>query len=119
MPTPDAIKGWKRYYVALPYVYVTRPPDYHDHSELFPDYHVDQTVIDDYQAFAHQVWPEGQSFFITEVDFYEDGNGKHAVRIELEPGPSGHIEYYLLYDRNNVRIQVIKGKTWYPFHGFG
>ena len=91
MPTPDAIKGWK-------------------HCD-----HVDQAIIDDYQAFAHQVCP---TFFMTEVDLYEDGTGKHAVRIELEDQPE-HIDYYLLYDTNNVRIKVIKGKTWYKFHGFG
>lgn len=94
VPTPDAIKGWK-------------------HCD-----HVDQAIIDDYQAFAHQVWPDGPTYLMAEVDLYEDGTGKHAVRIELGEQPK-HIDYYLLYDTNNVRIKVIKGKIWYEFHGFG
>ena len=110
MPIPDAVKGWKCHNANLD------PPNYQGHSQLFPYYHIDQAIIDDYQAYAHSVWPKGEDFFISEVDFYEDGTGKHAVRIELEPGPSGYIDYYLMYDTNNVRTEVIEGKTWYPFH---
>ena len=76
----------------------------------------DKAIIDDYQAYAHKVWPKDRDFFISKVDFYEDGTGRHAVRIELEPGSRKYVEYYLMYDTNNVRTKVIKGKTWHQFH---
>ena len=76
----------------------------------------DKAILDDYQAYAHKVWPKDRDFFISEVDFYENGAGKHAVRIELEPGLRDYVEYYLIYDTNNVRTKVIKGKTWHQFH---
>jgi len=75
-----------------------------------------QAIIDDYQAYAHKIWPKGHDFFFSEVDFYEDGTGKHAVRIELEPDLREYVEYYLIYDSNNVRTKVIKGKRWHQFH---
>jgi hypothetical protein len=107
MPTPDAIKGWKCHDAR------TDPPNYH--SGFFPYYHVDQAIIDDYQAYARKVlkFPD---FLITDVDFYEDGTGKHAVRIEADQVTNGRIDCYLIYDTNNVRIKVIKGTIWYPFH---
>jgi hypothetical protein len=76
----------------------------------------DQKIIDDYEAYAHKNWPKDHDFFFSEVDFYEDGTGKHAVRIELEPGSRYYVEYYLIYDAKNVRTKVIKGKTWHEFH---
>jgi len=76
----------------------------------------DKAIIDDYQAYAHSVWPKDHDFFFSEVNFYEDANGRHAVRIELEPGLREYKEYYLIYDTNNVRSKVIKGKTWHQFH---
>ena len=76
----------------------------------------DPAIVRDYEAYAHQVWPKDHSFFISQVNFYENGSGKHAVRIELEPGSRTYVEYYLIYDTRNVRIKAIKGKTWHQFH---
>jgi ankyrin repeat protein len=73
----------------------------------------DKAILDDYQAYAHTVWPRDHDFFFSEVNFYEDGTGRHAVRIVLEPGLRYYKEYYLLYDTNNVRTKVIKGRTWH------
>jgi ankyrin repeat protein len=72
-------------------------------------------IIEDYQAYAHKVWPKDHDFFISQVGFYENGAGKHAVRIELEPGLRYYVEYYLIYNTNDARIKVIKGKTWHQF----
>jgi hypothetical protein len=55
-------------------------------------------------------------FFISTVIIYEDGTGRHAVRLQLEPGLREYKEYYLMYDTNNVRVEVIKGKSWHQFH---
>jgi len=58
-------------------------------------YGVDQSVIDDYTAYAHSVWPKGHDFFISEADLYEDETGQHAVKIELEVDLRQYVEYYL------------------------
>jgi ankyrin repeat protein len=71
-----------------------------------------RAILDDYQAYAQAIWPKGQTFFIYDVEFFEDGSGRHAVRIELEPQYHEFKEYYLIYDRNNMRVKVIRGKTW-------
>lgn len=75
----------------------------------------EKAITDDCQAYAHTVWPKDRDFFIAEVNYYEDGAGKHAVRIELEPALREYKEYYLIYDANNVRVKVIKGKTWHEW----
>jgi hypothetical protein len=72
-----------------------------------------QAITNDYQAYARKVWPQDP---IIDVNFYENGAGRHAVRIELEPGSRTFVEYYLIYDANDVRIKVIRGKTWHQFH---
>jgi hypothetical protein len=75
-----------------------------------------QAITDDYQAYAHKLWQKDRDFFFSEVDFYENGAGQHAVRMELEASLREYNEYYLLSDTNNVRIKVIKGSTWHRFH---
>jgi hypothetical protein len=90
-----------------------------NHFYYPPDqiYHFDQSIIDDYTAYAHSVWPKGQDFFISHIDYYEDGTGQHAVRIELEIGPGRkYVEYYLFYGKDNKRTKVMKGKSWRQFH---
>jgi hypothetical protein len=76
----------------------------------------DKAITDDYKAYALKVFPKDRDFFFSEINFYEDGTGRHAVRIELEPGLREYVEYYLFYDKNNVRTKVMKGKSWHQFH---
>jgi uncharacterized protein YceK len=99
----DLVKGWTCYNANL------QPPNRHDPGE--PYYQIDKAIIDDYTAYAHSVWPKGHDFFISEVDYYEDGTGQHAVRIELETGLRRYREYYLFYDKNNVRTKVMRSPS--------
>jgi len=107
---PNPVKGWTSHNANLD------EPNLQKGQSFHAPYHIDQAIIDDYQVYARKVWPKDRDFFISEVDFYEDGTGRHAVRIELEPGLREYKEYYLMYDTNNVRTKVIKGKTWHQFH---
>jgi hypothetical protein len=102
----NPVKGWTGHDARL------EPPN----QQNGKSYHIDQAIIDDYQAYAHKVWPKDRDFFISEVYFYEDGTGRHAVMIELEPKLRENKIYYLMYDTNNVRTKVVKGGTWHQFH---
>jgi len=81
-----------------------------------PDCHINQAIVDDYRAYARGVWPKDRDFFIASVMVYEDGTGRHAVRLELEPALREFQEYFLMYGTNNVRVEVIKGKSRHQFH---
>jgi len=116
--SPNPVKGWKSHYANLDQPNLTNYHNYPNTWYYRPDqiYHIDQAIIDDYKAYAHKVWPKDRDFFISELYFYEDGTGRHAVKIVLETGSRKFKEYYLMYDTNNVRTKVIKGKTWHQFH---
>jgi hypothetical protein len=90
----------------------------HTWSKTMPPRHppFDKAIKDDYLEYAHKIWPKDRDFFISEVDYYEDGTGRHAVKIILEPALRKYKEYYLMYGTNNMRIKVIKGKSWHQFH---
>jgi hypothetical protein len=106
--TPNPVKGWKSWNANL------QPPNEHHPNE--PYYQIDKAIIDDYQAYIKKIQPKNQDLYIDEVDFYEDGTGQHAVRFVIETGLREYAEYYLMYNKSNVRTKVIKGGTWHQFH---
>src|SRR6516164_5998088 len=96
--TPDPVKGWKSYYANL------QPPNEHHPGE--PYYQIDHAVIDDYQGFVEKLKKKYPTLDVAEVYFYEDGTGQHAVRLLIETGLREYVEYYLMYDKSNVRTRV-------------
>ncbi|HZF02506.1 MAG TPA: hypothetical protein VE344_11510 [Methylomirabilota bacterium] len=110
----DLVKNWKCQWRC--HMGNFDPPNLHQGQSFNTPYGVDQSVIDDYTAYAHSVWPKGHDFFISEADLYEDETGQHAVKIELEVDLRQYVEYYLFYDKNNKRTKVMKGKSWHQFH---
>ena len=94
IPPPNPVKGWAS----------------DNANQMNP------AIIEDYQAYAHKVWPKDRDFFISEVYFYDDGTGRHAVKVVLEPALREYKAYYLIYDTHNVRIKVVKGGTYSQFH---
>ena len=50
------------------------------------------------------------------VSFYEDGTGKHAVRMKIPLDMRGDtvVIYILIYDQHDVRTKVHKYKEWRP-----
>jgi hypothetical protein len=106
--TSDPVRGWKCWYANL------QPPNQHSPGE--PYYHIDQAIIDDYQDFVERQKLKNPTLYVAEVYFYEDGAGQHAVKLVVETGLRKYVEYFLMYDKANLRTKVIKGKTWHQFH---
>ncbi len=114
----DLVKGWTRH-VAYEGIASVDPPNLKKGESLHTSYNIDESVIVDYTAYARSVWPKGQDFFISEVDFYEDGTGQHAVRIELEVGLDEYVDYYLFYDKSNQRTKVMRGNPLHHYYKGG
>lgn len=105
---PNPVKGWKSWYANL------QPPNEHHPNE--PYYQIDKAIIDDYQNFIEKLKGKNPALYISEIYFYEGGDGKHAVKLVIETGPRKYVEYFLMYDKSNARTSVIKGQTWRQFH---
>jgi hypothetical protein len=69
---------------------------------------LDQAIKDDYRDYIQKLLSK-KTYFIDEsnIAFYEDGTGQHAVRIEI-PSNGTWREHVLIYDRDNKRIKVIR-----------
>ncbi len=111
--TPDPVKGWKCHDTSID------PPNYHSTPQVFPYYHIDQAIIDDYQAFykAFKLPHPPERIYI-----YEDGTGQHAVRMTVEfltKWTDRTYDYYLIYDASNVRKKVIRINVTPAFGSLG
>ena len=86
-PTPDPLAGWTML--------------------LSEDYEkLDNSITRDYHNYIDKL-PDGEKKFVGPIQFYEDGTGQHAVRIEiaLDGTDWAHV---LFYNKANIRIKVIK-----------
>ena len=61
----------------------------------------DKAIVDDYKSYIENL-PNGEKRFVGPVQFFDDGTGMHAVRIEIALNGTdwAHI---LFYDRENKR----------------
>ena len=67
---------------------------------------LDKAIQDDYQNYI-QTLPAKEKSSVGTIHLFEDGNGQHAVQIEI--GLNGTWwEHVLIYDKNNQRIKKIK-----------
>jgi len=115
---PNPVKGWKSWNAQL------NPPNlqnYHNYPNTWyypPDqiYHIDKAVIDDYQDFIEKLKQKNPTLYVSEIYFYEGGTGQHAVKLIIETGPREYVDYFLMYDKSNVRTKVIEGRKWHQFH---
>ena len=103
----EAVKGWKCWYANL------QPPN---QPTNHPNYVIEQTILDDYPKFVENLKHKYPSPYVSEVYFYGDGDGQHAVRLVIETDLRDYREYYLMYDKSNARVKVIKGSHWHQFH---
>ena len=85
------------------------PPDKHLH-ERYP------AIIDDYQNFIVKTKGEHPTWWTYSVAIYEDKGGQHAVKLVFETGTRTYTDFFLMYDKSNTRIQVIKGDTTHASH---
>jgi len=69
---------------------------------------LDQSIVNDYQNYIQNLSPEEkQNLGPYPASFFEDGTGRHAVRIEI--GINGkEWEHVLIYDKDNKQIKTIK-----------
>jgi hypothetical protein len=67
---------------------------------------LNKAIVDDYQDYIQKL-PAEEKKFIGPIQFFEDGTGQHAVRIEiaLKGIDWAHV---LIYDKENKRMRVIK-----------
>jgi hypothetical protein len=72
-------------------------------------YHLDQRIIDDYQAYINTMPPEERDLAKDKFSqlFGEDGTGQHAVEISI-PLHGTWWKHVLIYDKTNQRLKVIK-----------
>jgi hypothetical protein len=105
----DPVKGWNGHNANLD------PPNL---TNYFSGkiYYVDEAILDDYPKFIEQLKKKYPHLYVSEVDFYEDGTGQHAIKLTIETEMRDYREYYLMYDKSNVRTKVIKGSTSHQFH---
>ena len=72
----------------------------------------EQVIVDDYQNYIKSLSPEEKTY-MGPTQFFEDGTGQHAVRIEVDLGGKDAWYHVLFYDKDNKRTKVIiyfKGK---------
>jgi hypothetical protein len=81
-----------------------------------PLHHQYKAMIDDYQAYLENAKLKHPDWSVHEVRIYEHSSGQHAVKLIFHSGYQEYKDFYLMYDKSDVRTRVIKGKTRVLFH---
>ena|SRR5271170_6396647 len=84
------------------------------------DQKVDKSVIEDCQSYAHSLQAKGYFIDVGSIWFYQNRSGQLAAIIDFLPinnAPSSEqLLHFLIYDKNNKRISVMKYRTgWYRY----
>ena len=67
---------------------------------------LDKAIAANYQDYIQKL-PSEERNYVGTIHLFEDGAGRHAVKIEI--GLNGTWwEHVLIYDKNNKRIKTIK-----------
>ena len=67
---------------------------------------LNQSIKDDYNAYIKAL-PSDERNGIGPIQFFEDGTGQHAVRIEIAQNGTDWA-HVLIYDKDNKRVRVVK-----------
>ena len=67
---------------------------------------LDKVIQDDYLDYISKL-PGGQKNFARYLNDFEDGTGRHAVKIQITL-EGKWVEHLLIYDKENKRIKVFK-----------
>jgi hypothetical protein len=89
-PLADPKAGWKR----------------SDLSKVYKGTEPDAAITKDYEDYTHTLPPYSVSIY-TQDFLYEDGTGRHAVKIGVAINGTWW-QHVLIYDQNDKRIKVIK-----------
>lgn len=100
-PKVDPLAGWNSWHESdedsPPVVQKT-------HAAKHPP--LDKAIKDDYQSYLNK---HEAGYFVSTLSltFHEDGNGNHAVSIQI--GRNGRYWVYIfIYDKDNVRTKIIR-----------
>lgn len=104
--TVDPLVGWKwvapvGYKVGEMRAVIDTIPGYKAISDNVQDF-VNKLPIS-YSKYGNRRY----CYWIADVTMYEDGTGRHAVKIEIPLDGTRH-NYVLVYDKSNVRMKVIR-----------
>ena len=78
------------------------------------DYQPSQAVVSDYRDYVKKL-PEKERSCLSALEYFEDGQGQHAIRREQRVGDTS-CYLVLIYNRENKRIKVMKYKAQWPNH---
>jgi hypothetical protein len=86
---PDPLMGW--------HLCFSQDPNKLDHA-----------IRDDYLDYIQKLPPKERNY-VGDISFLEDGTGQRAVSIEIfANNKSASWRYALIYDKRNMRVEVIK-----------
>jgi hypothetical protein len=108
-PLPSMLIGWKEHNATID------PPNQTNFLSG-QIYHINKAILDDYKEFIEQQKTKHPSLYVTEIDFYEDETGQHAVKLVIEIEMQVYVDYYLIYDKFDTRFQKIEGKKRHGWH---
>jgi hypothetical protein len=116
--TPDPLAGWKSEGWQMEGNSGSAFGPAQDYVAAIP---YDKAILKDVQAFLKtlpvykdQFGDSNGTDCVTNISYFQDGAGRHAVRITAELKYHSYTEFYLIYDKSNVRTAVIKAKV--PAH---
>jgi hypothetical protein len=75
-----------------------------------------KVILDDYQDFNKKTAQEHPSWYFSSMQIYEDQSGRHAIKVIMETGPRDYTDFFLMYDKSDMRTKIIKGSTERAFH---
>jgi len=108
-PAVDPLTGWKSW---SPYEEESHPAIYGYHETILvqkaqPATHTPlaKAIKDDYQNYLGKDEP---GYYTMEVSYFEDATGQHAVRVQTYTRDRDSFFYVFIYDKSNVRVQVLK-----------
>jgi hypothetical protein len=75
-----------------------------------------KTIIDDYQKYVKDKQAIHPTWNLITVEIYEGNMGQHAVKIVFRVEAYTDKNFFLMYDKSDVRTKVIKAGTETHFH---
>jgi hypothetical protein len=106
----NPVKAWNILYSGdCVYAALVPKPD-----EIF--LHKYKVILDDYQDFYKRTTQEHPSWDFSSMQFCEDKTGRHAIKVSIETGPRDYTDFFLMYNKSDMRTKIIKGSTERAFH---
>ncbi len=105
----NPVKNWQCVWTSGEDMADFKSPD----AQVYQKY---SAVIDDYRDFLVKTKSEHPSWWISTVSIYEDKAGLHAVSLIIGTDVNKYREFYIMYDKSDMRTKVVNGSSWHQFH---